>query len=135
MIKLTRHSTYVLLLAGLWTNAFSQDADCRYASDAYACLDKLLATAETQLEKAYEDALAGMPETSPTDIRKGKNQLIAAQNAWREFTRKDCDYVGGLLGGNNHWVSFFSTQCTLKRTQQRLEFFTQIKSGNWSSSQ
>ena len=93
------------------------------------CLTKQLIAAEESLEAIYQATLSKLPESDPMDIRKGRPQLVKAQEAWKAYVKEQCDLVGGLTGGNNFWVSEFSRDCAIDETRKRLQFFRNFPSG------
>jgi uncharacterized protein YecT (DUF1311 family) len=63
-----------------------------------------------QLDGLYRTALEKRPDSDRFDIRKGKAQLIKAEDAWQKYRTEHCKFVGGLQGGSNLWVSYFGTK-------------------------
>ena len=97
---------------------------CAQSHLAYAkCVGKSLEAANAEVDRAYQSALAELPESDPNDTRKGRNQLRRAQEAWRNYVTEQCAFVGGVQGGSNLWVTTFAGECELKETAKRLEFF------------
>jgi uncharacterized protein YecT (DUF1311 family) len=99
--------------------------DCAQASDRaqVECLSAAIDAARKNLDGLYEAALAKLPENDPSDTRKGKAQLIKAQNAWAEYIRENCAYIGAAEGGSNLWVTNFAARCQLGEIRQRIAFF------------
>ncbi|MDY7574501.1 lysozyme inhibitor LprI family protein [Actimicrobium sp. CCI2.3] len=90
------------------------------------CLEEKLKTAEAMLDSSYQDALHHLPDTSDRDIRKTKEQLKKAQNAWLVYRNEHCNYMGALKGGSNIWVTIFSLECSLQETERRIDFFLHL---------
>ena len=96
--------------------------DVADARQLATCLVFYIDTARSEIYTRYRAALATMPDADPTDRRKSKAQLIAAEAAWRTYVDAHCAYVGGAEGGSNQWVTIFAEQCELDETTKRIEF-------------
>lgn len=105
------------------------DGDYSTTIEFDQCLGKELIRLQGKLQKLYNDALAKMPAESPFDVRKARGQLVKAETAWQTYVNENCAYVGGLQGGNNGWVTAFESQCLIRETQARIEFFMHLPTG------
>jgi uncharacterized protein YecT (DUF1311 family) len=93
------------------------------------CLGKKIEAAEKELDQLLSATLATLPDSDSNDIRKGKAQLRKAQNAWRSYRDENCQFIGGLQGGSNLWVTHFAADCMLDETKKRIEFFNRLPQG------
>ena len=98
---------------------------CAQAGDRaqVECLSTAIDAAQTDLDGLYQAALAKLPDNDPSDIRKGKAQLVKAQDAWAAYMRENCAYIGAAEGGSNLWVTNFAARCQLDEIRQRIAFF------------
>ena len=106
----------------------SEDArgDCSEAASDLAlaqCLGTRIADERQRVDRLYVAALAGLPDANPSDLRKSKAQLVAAQDAWKHFADENCAYVGGQEGGGNLWVTIFGELCLIDEYKKRIQFF------------
>jgi uncharacterized protein YecT (DUF1311 family) len=93
------------------------------------CLGKQIQALEKELDVLYRATLSKLPDSVPTDNRKGKPQLVKAQEAWRKYVDQHCDFIGGIQGGSNLWVTDFATRCELDEIKKRIEFFKNVPWG------
>lgn len=113
-------------------NASAGDTPCAVANSSLGdaqCAAQKLTNLDAELESVYQAALEKLPDVSHRDIRKAKDQLRKAQSAWYIYRDENCDYVGGLQGGNNMSVTEFSTECALEETEKRIDFFRHLPLG------
>ena len=119
------------MLIGWTTLAYAGDDPCDREGHlaAVQCFSKELVAAEAVLDGLYKNELGKLPDSDPSDIRKGKAQLVKAQAAWKLYVEEHCNLVGGLQGGSNLWVTDFAARCTLDEINQRIKFFRNFPDG------
>ena len=125
MPQFEKHLFFLFCMANCIT-VLAADSTCLTQNSSIEitqCEGERLSLAEEQLDLWYQEALKKLPETSDWDKRKTQAQLKKAENAWQIYRDENCNYVGGLQGGNNIWVTIFSTECLIKETENRIEFF------------
>jgi uncharacterized protein YecT (DUF1311 family) len=124
---MTRNLVVFLLALAVPVIAIADDSaadPCAKDHVAYAkCLGAKLSAADEEVERAFQVALAELPESDSEDTRKGRAQLRKAQEAWRAFANENCAYVGGLEGGSSLWVTTSAMECQLKEDKKRIAFF------------
>jgi uncharacterized protein YecT (DUF1311 family) len=105
------------------------------SAEIRGCLEQANARAERQLNRAYQQALASLdraqqdtaadtPADVPADVqallKKSKQKLAAAQQAWKQFREADCaalDYAYTTGNGGD----MAAADCRLRKTQHRIQ--------------
>jgi uncharacterized protein YecT (DUF1311 family) len=88
------------------------------------CIGKEISDKKAKLDALYRTTLANLPDSDPTDKRKGRAQLEKSQIAWKSYIEENCDYVGAQEGGSNSWVSYFAAVCLNQEYEARIKFLT-----------
>jgi uncharacterized protein YecT (DUF1311 family) len=112
--------------------ALADDAACEtggHLADVQ-CFSKKLEAANAELDQLYRDTLTKLPDSVATDNRKGKAQLIKAQEAWRNYLDAQCTFIGGIQGGSNLWVTDFANRCEFDEIKNRIDFFKHVPWGD-----
>ena len=94
------------------------------------CLEAEIEALNATLDNLYQATLAKLPDSDRTDSRKGKAQLVRAQEAWRKYRDEHCAFIGGIQGGSNLWVSHFAANCEISETRNRITFFENVPWGD-----
>lgn len=90
------------------------------------CLAKITKKLDAEMNAVYQKALTAMPEKSETDTRKEREQLRKSQRAWLKYKDENCNLIGGMEGGSNLWVTYFSVQCENEAITNRIKFLKGI---------
>jgi uncharacterized protein YecT (DUF1311 family) len=120
----------VILLAWLIVApaAHADENNCASGAgnDAAQCEANLLKSLNRQLDRAYNAALLRRPVTSNWDQRKTRAQLAKSQKAWKAYVEANCEYQGGVDGGESNWVTVFSLDCQIDETRKRISFLRAV---------
>lgn len=117
----------LLIATASWANDAEEDpCNKDYHLAQVQCLGKKIQAAEVELDKQFKATVAQLPDSDPSDNRKGKEQLRKAQEAWRHYRDEHCAFIGGIQGGSNLWVSHFAGDCELEEINKRIEFFKNV---------
>lgn len=123
-----------ILLLSYTAIATAQNDPCANENTAMAvaqCDSEKLKTAEAALDEIYQNSLKDLPDTKtyPWDRRKTKDQLEKSQSSWFIYRNENCNYLGGLQGNNSTYITIFSTECSIKETKSRIDFFMNLPTG------
>ena len=103
-----------------------QPIDCGYPlnqSERTYCANEALKTAEENMGKSYDQALAKMgelDETLPDHLKGSPAALKDAQQAWLEFREKDCTAYSFPFRGGTRGEELYRG-CMIVMTMQRTD--------------
>ena len=105
-------------------------ADCNRSdldqSTQVQCITTRIKTLDGELNRTYQAALSSMPEKSPQDLRKEREQLRKSQRAWLKYKDENCTLVGAIEGGSNLSVTHRAGLCEEKALRERIAFLKGI---------
>ncbi len=83
------------------------------------------------LDRAYEDALARLPEHDANDLRGSRGQLRASEATWEQYQHANRPLVGAMQGGSNLWITYFALICQEQEIHARTDWLKQIANGTF----
>ncbi|MBI3095024.1 MAG: DUF1311 domain-containing protein [Rhodocyclales bacterium] len=86
------------------------------------CIATRIRALDSELNRTYQAALSAMPETSPQDRRKEREQLRKSQRAWLKYKQENCTLVGAIEGGSNLAVTHHAGLCEEEALKERISF-------------
>ncbi len=126
--RLIQGASVLNLAFGLTVSAAAQPKpDCTAPSstpEILYCTDVELKTADAELNRAYQDAIAAIKAArhlSPIQRRDWEQALREAQRHWVAFTAKDCGEVTGWEWYQGTGQGTASLACRLLKTKTRTE--------------
>ena len=93
------------------------------------CLSRQIDHLNGDLERAYQGALARLPEQDANDRRGSRDQLRKSEAAWLQYKQANCPLMGALQGGSNSWITHFALICEEQEIQTRTRVLQQIAGG------
>lgn len=125
-------SATILLGASLFdTSSLAlASTDCTHSdldqSAQVQCIAIRVKALDAELNRIYQAALSAMPETSPHDHRKEREQLRKSQRAWLKYKEENCALVGAIEGGSNLSVTHHAGLCEERALSERISFLKSI---------
>ena len=90
------------------------------------CIAMRIKALDAELNRTYHAALSSMPEKSPQDHRKEREQLRKSQRAWLKYKDENCTLVGAIEGESNLSVTHHAGLCEEKALRERIAFLKGI---------
>jgi len=94
------------------------------------CLSQQIDRLNDDLDRAYESALAKLPEHDANDKRGSRDQLRQSEASWLQYKQANCPLMGAMQGGSNLWITHFALICEEQEIQARTTLLKQIADGN-----